>query len=404
MTAPPPVPLALDATRLAAARLAATEAQPFLAGALYALTPVVVAGLDTFAIDARWRLLIDPAALARWSIEEVAGVLLHEVGHAIRDHCGRAKDSHVAESEALRWNYAADAEINDDLRDDGVILPGRAIYPEHIPAARHRVAEHYFHLLRTRDLDPPEDFVGCGSGAGGPDLLPEKSVRIGDTLPPGLGDGEALLVRRQVAVAVRDAQAARPGSVSGGWSRWAEAELNPVLDWRILLAAGLRQGVGSARGMVDYSYARPARRPSADVVLPSLVRPLPRVAMVIDTSGSVDDSLLAMAWTEALGCLRSLGVRRDLLRVYGVDTEATRLGHIGRRVELTGGGGTDMRIGISTAMSSRPQPNLVVVMTDGDTPWPDKPPPARVVIVLLSEPHVGPPPSWATTIRVPPTR
>src|SRR5579859_5562324 len=80
-----------DHTKFAAARLRAAGLLPFLAMALYALSPVVDYSRDTFAVDDRWRLYINPGRLAQWSVLEVAGVLLHEVSHVVRDHAGRAR-------------------------------------------------------------------------------------------------------------------------------------------------------------------------------------------------------------------------------------------------------------------------------------------------------------------------
>ena len=41
-----------------------------------------------------------------------------------------------------------------------------------------------------------------------------------------------------------------------------------------------------------------------------------------------------------------------------------------RQVKLIGGGGTDMGAGIAAASALRPRPAIAVVLTDGDTPWP----------------------------------
>lgn len=74
------------------------------------------------------------------------------------------------------------------------------------------------------------------------------------------------------------------------------------------------------------------------------------------------------------------------------------------QVELAGGGGTDMGAGIAAAAALRPRPSIVIVLTDGYTPWPDRAPPGvRVVVGLLAEPHMPagwPPPEWARTVVI----
>lgn len=88
--------------------------------------------------------------------------------------------------------------------------------------------------------------------------------------------------------------------------------------------------------------------PAAAVVLPSLQRLLPWVSVIVDTSASVGDALLTLAWTEVHGCLRHLGIRRDLLTVHASDVRVHRLtGPPRRQVTLLGGGGTDMRAAIA---------------------------------------------------------
>jgi Mg-chelatase subunit ChlD len=48
-------------------------------------------------------------------------------------------------------------------------------------------------------------------------------------------------------------------------------------------------------------------------------------------------------------------------------------------IELLGGG-TDLREGIKAALALRPRPDLVLVLTDGQTPWPDHRPSVPIVI------------------------
>ena len=69
-------------------------------------------------------------------------------------------------------------------------------------------------------------------------------------------------------------------------------------------------------------------------------------------------------------------------------------------VQLLGGGGTDMRAGIDAALELSPRPEIIVVLTDGQTLWGSSPPRARVVVGLLGTPTLATP-TWATVVRIP---
>jgi predicted metal-dependent peptidase len=394
-------PERLDQTRLAAARLVAADAQPFLAIALYALTAVADESQPTCAVDEQWRLYVNPRRLAEWPVEQTAGVLLHEVSHVIRDHASRARAVHVADERArYLWNLAADAEINDDLIAAHIELPPQPVVPRLLGMPAGKVAEYYYAHLCDESAPPPDllpEGVNCGSGCHGQGDTSDPA-----SPPPGLSEVEATLLRRRVAEEIAQLARHHPGNVPAGWMRWAEALLRPSLDWRVLLAAKVRSSAAAVSGAVDYSYARPPRRRVPGVVLPSLRRPIPRVAVIVDTSGSVSLELLRLAWTEVHGCLRSTGTRRDLISVYAADAAVHLLpGLLHRQMPVPGGGGTDMAAAIDTALAARPKPDVVVVITDGLTPWPTFRPSRAVIVALLpTRLHRPEPPSWAQVVHV----
>jgi predicted metal-dependent peptidase len=209
------------------------------------------------------------------------------------------------------------------------------------------------------------------------------------------------IIRRQTAEAIlRTAREKGRGSVPGGWIRWAEEiTLPPRIPWQQKLARVLRGMVSSRAGMVDYSYRRPGRRQSAvpDVVLPGMVRPTPEVAVVVDTSGSMGDGEISLALREIRGILQATGSGTTVLAVDAA-VQTCRKVFSPRQVlsGLRGGGGTDMRVGLEAALRLRPRPDIVVVITDGWTPWPSSAPPVPVMVVTTD--RDGPP--WAETVRV----
>ena len=76
-----PPAAALDRTKLLAARYRAAMQRPYLATALYALSVVPSRHLATMGVDRRWRLYVSPEFVDGHSVEELAGVWVHEVAH-----------------------------------------------------------------------------------------------------------------------------------------------------------------------------------------------------------------------------------------------------------------------------------------------------------------------------------
>ena len=397
--APPPPAPPLDQHKLAAARLMATTRFPYLASAIFA-TPVLEApALERVVVDEWWRVHADPATVEAWSVPELAGALVHLTGHLLRDHADRARAVGLADEEELHhWVDAADAELDDDLPAD-LARPTRPAAPGDLDCGPGRLAEEYYRTGSVRE-DAAAD---CGSGAHG---------RTDPFEPPPPAEGEEgvtrdqqELLRQRVAADVLNGD---PADVPPGLRRWAEARRTARVDWRDELAVALRRAVAAVAGAADYSYARPSRRASVagQVVLPSLRRPVPEVAVVCDTSASVPEELLAAALAEVDGVLAAVGTRG--VRVLACDDAVQAVARVRRPedVVLIGGGATDMGAGLAAALDNRPRPHVVVVLTDGWTPWPDDPP-GRVhtVVGLLEEAGADQPapepPAWARTVRVP---
>jgi predicted metal-dependent peptidase len=382
-----------DRTRFAAARLAALDLQPFLGTALFALVPITMPGLGTFGVTKDLRLFIDPDKLDKWTIPEVAGVLLHEVCHVIHDHADRSHAIGVSEGNRNRWNWAADAEINDDLVADGVVLPGQPVLPELFGQERGKAAEHYFHVLAD-DLPP----LDCGPGVHG-----QHDARFGSDATEGLSELAVALVRSQVAEAILSSGKLAGKEPSPNWMRWAREQKQPTVDWRRLLRSNIRAAVLSRSGAVDYTYRFPSRRRVDGVVLPALAKPVPNLAVVIDTSASVDDAALAQAWAETKAAVSAVGVRREQIAVWAADTVPRRVAsnHSAEGVKLPGGGGTDMVGAINAAIRAHPTPDVVIVLTDGLTPWPSTATRAALVVGLLPSIVAPPaPPAWARVVHV----
>ncbi|MGW3037832.1 vWA domain-containing protein [Streptomyces sp. NPDC001178] len=405
-------PGALDLDKLFAARLQAARARPYLATALFALHTVESRQVPTMAVDRYWRCYVSPGFVDRMPVEDLAGVWVHEVSHLLRDHHGRSdrvarERGLTGPGERLRMNIAADCEINDDIYGDGLVSPLGAVRPAALGLSEGQLMEDYLRQFTLGARTQSLAWLDCGSGADGL----AREWELGPDGAHGLSAQEQDAVRFRVAQGLKG----RPGSAPEGWRRWAEKAFHPPQPWRELLGAAVRSAASGSGAGADYSYGRPARRSASlpGVVLPSLRRRPPRVSVIIDTSGSVSDAELGSALLEVAAISRAVGGRRDLVTVVPCDA-AARVAHPLCRAEgipLMGGGGTDLRTGFAKALRTRPRPDVVVVLTDGQTPWPDSRPACRTVVGLFprqggswdeEDPDYVPdaPPAWARVVDI----
>ena len=423
--------LSSAALQVAAARIRITEFRPYISHALFAITTRPLPGLGTIGVDRHWRLVYDPATVVTWTVPEVAGVLYHEVWHLLRDHAGRA-----AGRDAQVWNLACDAEINDDLRDEmkdderqggpAFLLPGQPVLPASFGMPDGLTAEEYYDRLVKEQAPQPGGATcsasgeasnstqrgvasgRCGSAATGV-AEPWEATFDGDDQSPGAGKvdaqdtrispGEARVIRGVVAEAI----VRNRGTVPRHALLLAERELAPGrVDWRAELRSVIARTIATVAGAIDYSYARPSRRQSAlgNVIMPSLREPVVRVAIIADTSGSMGSDY-GKVLREIETIIKGFG-RNDAVPVFSVDAAVhtrQRVRNVAE-VQLIGGGGTDMRLGIGEAYTLRPRPDVAVVLTDGYTPWPDIPPPGmRVVAGIIGRTSQGVP-GWMRTVLI----
>ncbi len=400
------------ATRMLAAAFSLALSHPYLGTALWVVPRIPCPGLGTVAVDAGWRLFYDPAIVANWSVAETAGVLYHEILHLLRNHADRGRITH----DPRRWNLAADAEINDDLVGETIRLPGTPVLPAQFGKPDNLTAEEYFLAIPQDNerVDPGEGTASapdprCGPGATGiaepwfTDATRTLAEIAGDDpVHAGLSPGHAQVVRQAVANQIRSSGI---GSVPGHLSSWAGDLTDPKVDWRQELATLVRNATADAMGASDYRYRRPSRRQSAfpDVILPSLRQPVPNIAVVVDTSGSMWGYDLGTALAEINGILNATGTNRQCT-VLSVDAQvqACRKVFHADQVVVKGGGGTHMGRGIEGASSLIPRPDVVIVLTDGYTPWPSTPPYGMRVVIGLICRHGNPPetPSWARSVII----
>ena len=433
--------------------------RPYYEGILYFLRPVWVTDevMPTMAVDDEGRIFFNEnfvLEVGESDIEMLAGVLMHEINHVLRDHTARALGPlHTRNI----WNCAADIEINQDLLADELKLPADALLHDAFSLPEKEIAETYYNMLMDKahqktglssadgesngdsrdsnangrgiseDSNQPDDGNGsseensddsensdagsvcsgnCGSGATGGDTSPKLAEAAKQAGVEGRDQNRLEVAVQAAAEAIRNYMEAHnndPGSVPAGLQRWVENLNKPVVDWRQMLRTAVLRATQLAPGVGSHTYRRPSRRHPIDssnnVVFPRSVTLRPRVGIVIDTSGSMREENLNAALTEVQGILRAVACQD--VSVFACDTQSYGAQKIiaADHVVLTGGGGTDMGEGIYAALEASPPAEVIIVLTDGDTPWPKDRPSVPVVVALVDgeRSYV---PEWVQTVVV----
>jgi predicted metal-dependent peptidase len=391
---------------LQAARVRAAYQRAYFAPALFNLIPVRTDLVPSMAVDSHWRLYYNDAWLAGHSVEQNAAVLIHEVSHLLRQH--DARRIATSATDTVLWNTATDCEINDDLIAEQFPLPGNPPLPDQYGLPRGENAETYYRHLRRRavgtdastqlggTLKSPHD---CGSGAHGERRAWEIAGEEGNANGDGAGGVDSIkaeLVRREVAQRILD-RSGDAGDVPLGWRLWARGVVAPSVDYMATIRHVVRKALrDSTLGRYDRTYRRPHRRQAAygDFIISSFHQPRPRPGFLIDTSASMQETQLARAVAELGGLTRQLGYGQDVIvACCDVVVHDVRKVFSAAQLELYGGGGTDIGAGIRWFTDScRPPVDLLVVVSDCQTAWPEQSPPFPVITIRVGD---GASPPWA---------
>lgn len=393
--------------RLAAARAVARDKMPYFTIAIANLVPVIVESKSvTMGVTRDGLLIVNPAWLGTLTVDEAATVLIHEWLHLYLKHLDRTTAlvsmgvlSRSPEDAKLA-NLAGDCEINDNLEEADLPLPAGGVLPKRYDFPDHRSFEEYVDLLKKRRAEQPDDdgdfdpigTVGagqCGSGAGNP--LPEEDALLADVraeLQRTHGSPEA---RSEVDLEVlrKDAagQIMSHADAPQGLRRHAASLVaSPEVPWQVELAVAARDAVQHRAGAIDYTYRKRSRRQDAagqamgSPILPGMHAPVANVAVVFDTSGSMDDSAMEMIQREVVGVLRALpGATITVLAVDAAVHGGQQRVRTASAIKLAGGGGTSFVPAFEELARVRPKIDVCVFGTDGIGTYPSRPPAFKTI-------------------------
>jgi len=326
--------------------------------------------------------------MASLNDKQVIGVLKHECLHILYEHTTkRIKD------ERLIWNYATDLAINCLLQEDelpkGGLIPGKnlpQLKKEESDKMTQDQLERYNKLSAFIKSLPVEKsaewyYEQFMNNEEVKELLKDKTITIklsGDgTLDNHedwgeLSDEEAELVQQKIKEMIKDAQHECEKAKS-----WGTIHASVIRDINILLSKEvpwnelLKRFVGFTTRNERISSITRLNRKYPGIHSGIQKNYKPKIAVYIDESGSVDDSLLSKFFGE----INNLSTSCDFT-LYRFDTTVDDKNKIefkkGKKYDLKRQniGGTDFDAPTTHANERRKLFDGLVIMTDGIAPKP----------------------------------
>ena len=295
-------------TRITAARTRLLLDFPWFGSLAMRLRIEQSSEVKTFSTDGT-RLIYNPATAATYTDAELTGVMAHEVMHCALLHPYRR-----AHRDPKEWNIATDYAINSELIKSGLTLPKGIL---HDPKFDGLSADVIFAQLAKQKQQQPQ-----GQPQPAPNGQPQPQNAQPDATQPDTGtieDAPAGMPQTnqpqpsqgqpqtgapdpngqpqemtasdwQIAAEQATDVARACGKLPGGMDRKVKQSRTQPADWRAILREFVTQTVPS-----DYSWMAPNRRYISDgLYLPGITKEnLGVLAVAVDTSGSIDEHLLA---------------------------------------------------------------------------------------------------------------
>ena len=397
---------------LADTRMNFQRQQPFVGSISMSLNliPTRDSRNPTAATDGM-NLYFDIAFLSELSPNDRMFVLGHEVYHNVMLHFIRQGDR-----DRNLWNIAADMEVNNILREDGLIPPSSAILPEKEGFAKNKSAEEYYELLVNRqqfkklnrgggaeegnaDGDDDDD----GNGANGSSSKPltksgntegklngqfdkhiyddedlssmpapkntsDKYGKVGEDedFAPHVEENAVEKIRESAVAAAQQIERMR-GELPGHLKRLVKNLLEPEIDWKEVLAQHLTRCMSN-----EATWNRPNRRFAYNnIYLPGHEGKMLKIAVGLDTSGStvMDTEKFLAELNGIVGACDQYSV--DVIQC---DTHVQHVDHYDNDTPLNlsadgfeqrGGGGTQLKGIFDHIDLNNLDIDLAIVMTDG---------------------------------------
>lgn len=363
------------------ARVMLQRSHPFFAYLSQYLTPKPIKGFGTMGVNRKGDLTYDPDWVAKLTLDQMKGVVAHEIMHVAFKHLDylKAKQANIA-------NISMDIVINDALVTNSLTLPKEGL----IPSSDHSI--NITDKIKVENINKKcweevyDELIKKLPKEAAPKVGFDIHQREGDKDEEG-GSGGAGAIEDPNAPdwkqLINEAYtyAKMQGKAPAGVDRYVDELNSPQIHWKEYLQKFIIREIP-----FDFSYSRPSKKSvSIGVFLPSVLRENLDIIVGVDTSGSMGEAELKDCVSEVLGVIKAYqGVT---LTVLACDAQVHNVQDVKDEEDLksfkfTGGGGTDFKPVFKWVEENKPQAKLLLFFTDGYGDFPNSCPEVRTLWVL----------------------
>lgn len=370
--------------------------QPFIGSVAlsFNIIPVRDARCETACTDGK-AIYFDIDYLSKLTDAEREFTIAHEIWHNIMMHFLRA-----GERDHRIFNYATDMEINEILKNDGLIPQKGLIFPETFNLPSGKCAEEYYDMLmdqakyntslQNNGKGDGKSGNGGGSSNGpgnqkgmqfdkhvyeGEDVDEEKESERTDRFGkvgrdsdfrPSSTESDVERVREAVVSAAQRVERMR-GELPAYVKKLVEGMLEPKISWREVLAAQITSALCDKT-----NWNLPNRRFAYNgVYLPAHMGEKIKIGVGVDTSGSCSDQFIQFI-SEINSIAKTFGnyeihvIQCDTeVKKYDFFDESNPMDFENNPIEFNGNGGTVLRPIMDYVDLNELDIDTLVMFTDG---------------------------------------
>jgi predicted metal-dependent peptidase len=358
--------------------------------------------MTTMAVSKTGRIYLNEDFVNKISIEELGGVICHEILHLVYLH-------HIRNNrrDPWLWNVATDMCINQALKTDGIQLPSSCLYPPPGYNDELHAEPLYEWLVKNPQQQPKKPSViqvgaGCSIGEDG-EITGKVTVDGKEVDVKDLKDQFSDIDLKKMAAELR--AAARQ---CGRGTSAVAALLTPKqgkVPWKKVIRHGF-QLVHAKPGRDFQTYARRNRRsPSYGPQFPGWRGYEPSICICIDVSGSMDREWVNEIVNESVHLMKEFAGTRVFLvshtsQVVYAEWINRHTDHHKFEAAVSFTGGTDPNPAYARIAEEKESFDCMIHMTDTEFgPWPKVP--AKKLIVGVYGNHImSQPPKGATVMMM----